>query len=286
MFRTRVKLALAAAAIAALSPLARAGTLIYQDNFDGTGGVVAGRTPTTTNGSFGGTAGATWTSDAAATTNPDAVFTATGGTYTNTGSTNAAIGTFTTGADANLITNAYLPFTPQAGQVYDFHLAVAASGVGASGNWLGMAFTQAGLNGHAAGGASSALSNDNPYGLIILKGSGVVQIFGGVGTANQQTTAATVTASTTTPVYTPVDVLLDTTNAAWTVSWLLNGTQIGSFAYATNPTIGDVVFGSNKLTGAVGDFSLTTTATPEPASLALLAVGTLVSLRRHRRDHA
>ena len=157
-----------AALAIALVGFARVGSatdIIYSDNFDGTGGIVGGRTPDTASGLDGGTAGATWTSDTVTSANPDALWTASGGTYSGTGTTNASVGTFTTGADANQITNAYLPFTPFPGTVYDFHMAIASSGVGASGNWLGMTFAPTGLNGHTAGGGSSALSNMNGNGL-------------------------------------------------------------------------------------------------------------------------
>ena len=236
--------------------------IIYQDNFDGTGGLVSGRPVTVASGLDGGTASTTWTSDAVVgAPNPDALWTASGGTYSGTGTTSATIGTFSTGADSNLITNAYLPFTPQAGLIYDLHLAIDSSNTGASGNWLGTAFTQAGLNGHSAGGPSSALSNDNPYGLLISKGSGAVQMFGGLGTANQQnSTFAGVTAGQ----YNTFDTILNTQGTQWTMSWMVNGTLLPqTFTYTTNPAIGDVVFGTNKLTGAVSDFSLTTI--PEPA---------------------
>lgn len=275
-------IAAAGVGLAAAACQARA-DVIYQDNFDGTAGTVSGRAVPTASGLDGGTAGASWNSSATTATNPDALWQASGGTYTTTGSTNASVGTFTTGADTNLITNATLPFTPQAGFVYDLHLAIASSGVGASGNWLGLAFTQAGFNGHAIGGGSSALSNDNSYGLMILKGSGVVQTFAGLNAGNAVTTTATVTDGTTSPVYTPVDVLLDTSGAQWTVNWEVNGTSTGAgFTYTTNPTIGLLAFGTNKLTGAVSDFSLTATSVPEPASLGVLGVAGLLALRRRR----
>jgi hypothetical protein len=257
-------------------------TVIYQDNFDGTGGILDGRAPSVASDALGGSAAATWKSTAVVASNPDALWTATGGSYTTTGSTAATIGNFTTGADSNLITNAILPFTPQPGQIYDLHLAIAPSGVGASGNWLGLAFTNGTFGGHTPGGGSSALSNDQPYGLIILKGSGVAQTFAGVGTGNGVATTATANVGTTDPVYNSVDVLLDTTGNQWTVNWLLNGVSTGAgFTYPTNPTIGDIAFGTNKLTGAVSDFSLT--ATPEPGTFSLAAIGALVMLRRRRQ---
>ena len=259
------------------------GAIIYQDNFDGTAGTVAARTPDTETGLFGGSASAPWTSDSTTSANPDAIWQASGGTYSGTGTTDASISLFGTGADSNLITNAYLPFTPQAGNVYDLHLAIASSGTGASGNWLGLAFAQAGLSGHTSGGGSSALSNDATYGLIIDKGSGVVQSFAGLGTANGKisTSAGFLSQGTSSPTYHTFDILLDTTNTSWTVSWLVDGVQPAGgspFTYTTNPTIGNVIFGTNKLTGVVSDFSLTTV--PEPASLGLFALGALGILRR------
>jgi hypothetical protein len=272
--------------------------VIYTDNFDGTAGVVAGRPLDVASGLDGGTAGASWTSDATAGTNPDAVWTASGGTYSSVGSTNASLGTFTTGADSNLITNAYVPFTPQTGYIYDLELSIASSGVGASGNWLGLAFAQSGLNGHLTGGASSALSNDATAVLIILKGSGLVQSFGGTvngsgdvtsSTGNGVLNATLTSPGTLTPVYTLVDILLNTEGSQWTMSWELNGAtsgpDFGTYTYPAgdNPTaIGDVIFGSDKLTGVVSGFSLTTV--PEPASLGLLCVGGLFALRRQNRS--
>jgi hypothetical protein len=275
-------------------------TVIYSDNFDGTAGVVAGRSLDVTSNFAGGTAGASWSSDATPGTDPDAVWMASGGTYSSVGSTNASLGTFTTGADSNLITNAYVPFTPQAGYIYDLELSIAASGVGASGNWLGLAFAQTGLNGHLTGGSSSALSNDATAGLIILKGSGLVQSFGGTvngsgdvtsSTGNGVLNATLTSPGTVTPVYTLVDILLNTEGTQWTMSWELNGAtsgaDFGTYTYPAgdNPTaIGDVIFGSNKLTGVVSGFSLTTV--PEPASLGLLCVGSLFALRRRSRGQA
>jgi hypothetical protein len=277
-----------------------ANLVIYSDNFDGSSGVVAGRTPDVVNGVDGGTTGATWTSDAAVTTDPDAIWTASGGTYTGVGTTNASLAggtdTFSTGADSNLITNAYLPFTPQSGFVYDLELNIASSGTGASGNWLGLAFAQTGLNGHTTGGASSALSNDSTAGLILLKGSGLVQSFGGTvngsgdvtsSTGNQVLNATLTSPGTSTPVYTQVDIILNTIGSQWVVSWELNGAtsgaDFGTYTYPVgdNPTaIGDVIFGTNKLTGVVSTFSLS--VIPEPASLGLLGLGSLFLVGRRR----
>jgi hypothetical protein len=272
---------------AAAAGTARA-AIIYADNFDGTAGLVSGRSVTTATGLFGGTAGATWTSDSTTSTNPDALWNASGGTYTGTGTTDATLGTFTTGADANLITNAFLPFVPQSGLIYDAHIALGSSGVGASGNWLGLTFAPAGLNGHTAGGGASALSNMAGAGLIIDKGSGQVQSFGGAGTANGAINSATgfVAQGTATPTYHTFDILLDTTGLQWKVSWLVDGVTpsgVGatSFTYTTNPSIGDIVFGSNKLTGTASDFSLTTV--PEPGSVMILGLGALVLTRRRGR---
>jgi hypothetical protein len=142
-----------------------------------------------------------------------------------------------------------------------------------SGNWLGGAFHQADYNNHSPGGASSALSNNDPYGLIIAKGSGQVQSFAGLGTAN----GVINTAAGTYPgdQFTAYDIVLDTRAAQWTVSWLINGSQVGStFTYGTNPTIGLLSWGTNKLAGSARNFSLT--AIPEPGSFVLLGLGMVV----------
>lgn len=303
MKRSILALGLACVGVLAWANVSRATDTIYTDNFDGTAGNLSGRALDTAAGIDGGTAGATWTSDSVTASNPDAIWQASGGTYTGTGSTLAAIGAFATGADSNLITNAYVPLVPQSGLLYDVHMAVAPSGTGASGNWLGMAFAgNSGsgtfFNGHTTGGASSALSNDSTIGLIILKGSGVVQSFGGTtnssgqitsSTANQEfnTAAGFIPTGTSTPTYTPVDMYLDTRGSQWVISWSINGATSGAdFATYTYPvgdnptTISDIVFGTNKLTGDLSDFSVT--ATPEPVS-AMALLGLFAMAHRTRR---
>ena len=284
-------LILASATLASAASTLRA-DVVYQDNFDGTAGDLSGRAAPVATGLDGGTAmslsaAAASSTDAATitTTTADAAWTVTGGTHTTIGSTSATIGALATGADANLIATASLPFTPQNGFIYDLRASIEVSSVGASGNWLGLDFGQAGLNGHTASGSGSALSNNNPFGLLISKGSNVVQDFAGVGTGNGST-GGTATAGQ----FNTFDVFLNTTGAAWTVAWGINlpaGSTIananaGTFTYATNPSIGLVTFGSNKLTGAISDFSLTA-VTPEPASLSLLALAGLPLLARRRR---
>jgi hypothetical protein len=276
--------AMAALAVGMGVSSVRAVDVIYQDNFDGTGGDLGARAVTVASGLDGGTAAATWNAALSSTNAPtitattaDASWTATGGTYTGTGTTSATIGVSgASGADANLIANADLPFSPQSGFVYDLHAAIEVSSAGASGNWLGLAYATTGLNTHSVSGASSAPSNDNPFGLLITKGSNVVQDFGGVGTANGST-GGTATAGQ----FNNFDVILDTTGAAWKMSWLINGSPAGSYTYTSNPSIGLVLVGANKLNGAVSDFSLT--ATPEPASLGLLSAGAVGLLARRRR---
>ncbi|HEY1686727.1 MAG TPA: hypothetical protein VGG19_18345 [Tepidisphaeraceae bacterium] len=290
MKRSILALGLACIGILACGSVSRAADTIYQDNFDGTGGILSGRALDTASGLDGGTLNQAWTSDSATSSNPDALITASGGTYSGTGTTSAAVGTFTTGADSNMITNAYLPIVPQTGYIYDAHVAIAASAVGASGNWLGMTFAPANMNGHTAGGGASALSNLAGYGLIIDKGTNTVQSFGGAGTGNAELSGVPSgfnSNSTTTPVYNTFDIILNTSGSQWTVSWLVNGVApsgVGStsYTYTSNPSIGNIVIGTNKLTGAFSDFSLTATAVPEPTSFVMLALAALPFAARRR----
>jgi hypothetical protein len=259
-----------------LVPAASA-AVIYQDDFsEAAGTIMNGKALDIASGVAGGTSGATWTATAAPVVggNPDAIWTTSGS------NTAGIVGPAGAGVDANMIENNQLPFTPQPSNVYDLHLELNPSGVGASGNWLGLSFNNANFNGHTPGGSASALSNDNPFGLIILKGTGQVQSFAGNGTANGVINTAT--GFITPDTYTGVDVVLDTRPAQWTIKWLINGTQQGAtFTYASNPTIGLLAFGTNKLSGSVRNFSLTNPI-PEPSCLLLAAFGVVgaASLRK------
>jgi hypothetical protein len=275
--------------IARLTPLAVAALLsalvcvpaataivVYQDDFsEAAGTIMDGKSLDVALGVRGGTAGATW--DATDAPVPDGN---PSDLWETTGSNTVDIGT--SGADSTIIENNLLPFTPVSGQLYDLHIELSPSGEGASGNWLGVAFHEADYNGHPPGGASSALSNDDPYGLIIAKGTGQVQSFAGIGTANGRINTAT--GFITPDTFTAFDILLDTRPAQWTIDWLIDGSPVSGakYTYASNPSIGLLSFGTNKLAGSAQNFYLT--AVPEPASVALALLGLvgLVGLARRR----
>lgn len=262
---------------------ARAG-VIYTEDFSGAAGtLLGGKTPTLATGADGGSAAATWTADTTAVSPISG--TASAAVWTLNGSGSATVSTAasdaaTSHADSNIIANAELPFVPVAGTKYTLTATLAPSyGDATSGNWLGIGFAQANFNGHTPSGTASALSNDTPFGLLILKGSGLYQTFAGVGTGNAGPTATLGTGGPHT-----VSLILDTTATAWTMSWSVDGGAASTpFTYATNPSIGVIAFGSNKIAGGVSNLSLVSSTVPEPAAAAgVVAAGVLGVMRRRR----
>lgn len=273
------KCAAMAAVLVSAAGMAHAG-VIYSDNFTGTAGTaLGGSAPTTASGTDGGSATATWN---AATTAAAATTTTATGFWQYNGSGSASItGTdvnATTGVANGLIAGAYLPFVPQAGQVYTLTITLAPTiGDGTSGNWLGIGFFQAALNGHAVSGTNAALSNNNPYGLLIDKPTGVYQSFAGLGTANAGPTATIAKTPHT------FAIQLDTTGTNYTFAWSVDGGAFSTPQTASaTPNIGLVGFGTNKQAGSVSSFSLSTNV-PEPTSVAALAGGAALLVSRRRR---
>jgi len=138
---------------------------IYADNFGGTAGTQL-TAPSTDNGVDGGTPSASWstTPSTSTTTDPDA-------NWLYSGSNSVTITTPKTSQttqDTNLISNALLPLTVQAGYIYDLEATITTPAAsGDNGHWLGLTFMNG--NSHPPGGSSSALSNDLPWGLVILR---------------------------------------------------------------------------------------------------------------------
>jgi PEP-CTERM motif len=285
MRKNKAILTLASLAVVAGFGTASRADVIYSDTFAGAAGtVLGGNTPAVASGLDGGTAGATW--NAATTTGggTDAVWNYSGSNSTTTVSPNGA----GSGRDTSLITNAFLPFTPQAGYIYDLEATVQVPQAGATSttdtHWVGLSF----LNGNGHSSTGQALSNDNPTGLVIVR-DGVtstttgtfVDIFesatGGTGGDNSFAPGALGSAVT-------VDVILNEQAASPTISWLLNGVSVGSpVTLGTISPIEYVAFGNDTApAGTITNFSLTTI--PEPASMGLLGLGGLLALRRrHQR---
>lgn len=237
---------LALASLAALATSVQATHTIYSDGFNRTGNL-NGSSPDTTSGLYGGTAGAQWTAGSSTLTGTEAPF--------------------------NGLTLAYLPFTPQTGQVYTLTV-VAQDG----NDWGGIGFTTtatpsttANLNSVEGGAGSPAW--------ILYQNNTASLRYGG-------TTAAT---SSTHSGYNTVTLVLDTTGASWKETGFFNGTEYGSHTYASTPVIQTVALSAAYSGGGMNadSFSLTTnlSAIPEPGSL--LALGCLVGsglvLRTRRR---
>jgi hypothetical protein len=78
-----------------------------------------------------------------------------------------------------------------------------------------------------------------------------------------------------------MQVVLDTTEAAWSVDWLLNGTSIQTFTYSSNPDIQFVGMGRlREGTYDVDSFELSVVPEPTSMSLVVFTGGLLFMLRR------
>jgi hypothetical protein len=193
----------------------------------------------------------------------------------------------TDGTEANLIapgnSQAFLPFTPQAGEIYS--LSAVLNTASASGSaWLSLGFS----NTDVTTGEQFHVSN-TVYAWILERGAPTASVpnrfFAGAGT-NTQVNDGT----TTSPVL--LDVMLNTTSPTWTASFSVNGVAVGSVnlpaAAQTGGSapikfvgIGSGGFDTAGGTGSVSSFSLS--VVPEPATLGLLGVGVIGLLGRRRR---
>ena len=178
----------------------------------------------------------------------------------------------TNGTEAIVVANsvsAFLAFTPESGKVYSLSLSFNLSTTDA--NFLGFGFT-----------------NQNLYNSAILSsldyaGSGPGLLFRGNGEALARINAGSTSLATGLADPATFTIILDTSNAAWTVSYLVNGVAAGStYTYLTNPTISYIGFGNfSTARGSVDNFTLT--AVPEPATFALALIGGLGLFIRQRR---
>ncbi len=244
---------LAAAALASMAFVGLAGTasasVIYQDNFSGSSNTpLNGAAPTT------GPAGVTWVAGS--------------GWYDN--------GTETSSGAGN--SNAYLPYTVTAGQVYTLSAGLNPDNV--SGNWFGLGFISStpstGVSYWFAGSGGGYL-NAGPW-LLVTGTRGDTS--GNEGNYNPGPGhSGGYTSFATTSGVQNVAIVLNTTAANWTFQVFNNSSAVGPVVtLASNPSIVGVALGDNgnpMANGTVSDFSLTTSAVPEPATLGLILVGGL-----------
>lgn len=164
--------------------------------------------------------------------------------------------------------NAYLPFTPTSGRVYTLTLGMDAT----SGNgWLGLAFLSSGA-GLTSGGGVPLYQNAAPWMADWTSGNpnAAISTFTGPGTGGVDNWDYPYSGTGVQNL----QMVLNTAGANWTVQFSDNGTALGSlYTYATNPTIGDVGLGTSDVSGQVSNFSLTSSAVPEPATLGLFGIG-------------
>lgn len=228
-------------------------SLIYSNSFNGDAVTINGTAPTVANI---GTNVALWTF-----------------TYTNAQDggwlANGAIGT-----NAG---SALLPFTPQAGAIYCLTASVTLANIG---SWIGLGFAQSDIPGNEPSGERFTDSNvtGNPW-MTMQVGTDPTLFGGPKGTLS-------VTGGNLFPTngtYT-VQLFLNTLGAQWTTTAYVNGVELGTTNYTTNPTIGYVGFTQEGFPSTSGVqwnyFTLSTGLQPmfaqQPASGAVPA-GTTVT---------
>jgi hypothetical protein len=124
------------------------------------------------------------------------------------------------------------------------------------------------------------MTNLAPEGLIIPKDTGVAQSFSGSGTNSPTVSPAILSGFNT------YDIVLDTTSSNWVIKQYLNSTLEQSYTYATDPNIGFIGIGVNRVSASFDNLSLSATYVPEPASLAVLGLGGILLAQRRRSSAA
>jgi hypothetical protein len=264
----------AGSAVATAAP-----TTIYQDGFN-RAGLLDGSTPTVDNGGLGGTAGATWsalnTATPAAADSGWATSTSRGGQLTYSGN---PAGT-ATAYDGT----AWLPFTPQSGQVYTAQVTFVAQTSGTAADWIGLFLDNktSGLFG----------SGSNPW-MFVRPDLSAHSDAGYVSPTAGFVGGPTAGGTTASGVYTSDTIvntmILNTMQSNWTVQFKWNdltnpGDSVTSAVTALGGTtsadqIGFVIV--PPATGTATNFSLT--AVPEPATLGLFGLGGLGLLLASRK---
>ena len=277
----RAVIAGAALAVAAGTGLfaaatARANTTIYQDSFNRTGGL-NGSAPTIDTGGLGGTAGATWSAMNGSVADAGWATSTTGGGQLNYSS-------YPAGTTSSYNATAWLPFTPQSGQVYTAQTTFVARTTGTAADWLGFFFDaspnvwQPGVNPPWMFVRPSLSAHSDA-------GYATAGTYVGGPTAGGTSSSGTYTSDT---IVTSM-ILNTTTPGNWTVQFKWNDlTNPGDSVTTAVTSLGATPAVQNDIgfvtvppaTGTITNFSLT--AVPEPATLGLFAAAgaTLLLLKR------
>lgn len=197
--------------------------------------------------------------------------------------TDGSILTFTTDRG-----NAFLPFTPQAGNIYELSVSVRTNVTDT--NWLALGFMQPGANIGGGGVGNFAFSSTaGGYAWALIRGNGATATFAGLGATDNQGGDPTGTYASGT--FHTIMIRLDTTDPQWSFQSFVNGNPVAdayTYPVGSNPIIGAVglsTAGGAAVNWDFDDFQLT--LIPEPSTYAAifgaLALAGLLIRRRLRK---
>ena len=168
----------------------------------------------------------------------------------------------------------YLPFVPSAGTVYTLSADIDVTVTTHALHFYGIGFTT----------AIHANPFENPVPAYLYEGQS--NGWDAFAAANNGAHPGNVGSGTAPAGAVTYAIELDTTAAAWTAKFFVNGGEVASHTYVTNPTINYVALGDWHAESGGNDGSLdnfTLSQIPEPGSLALLGLGGLLIGARRRR---
>ncbi len=230
--------------------------IIYQEDFSGDGsGIMNGTTPEIDNY---GSGGHSWTSNA--------------GFYTD-----GDVG----GADGS----ALLPFVPQAGTVYE--LSADLSPVVGSTEWFGVGFTTNAIISPAGSNSNDRFSNSGGYAWCWHRdstSSNQIVVTPGPNVGSYQLVGGQITDIPTPHTFT---IVLDTTGTTWTTQLLLDGNAISNVLNLPSSAASNIKYVgiTANLAGVEGNATVDNfelSEVPEPATLILLGLGSLLTIRSRR----